>query len=142
MQKPLEGEIVPPDESTPVDSAKAANDEAKVRKDFWATFKRHLNTFRFLKSLSPLTIVRLIKKHPFMRGRHFLAHSLILCCQLILCLILSLVLAFQMTLQFWLQRFCVCASTLQKIIATKQKRRWMIFDGLTIKPRANKHFAR
>ena len=65
MQKPLEGEIVPPDESTPVDSAKAANDEAKVRKDFWVTFKKALKYIPFSQELVAAYYCALDKETPF-----------------------------------------------------------------------------
>ena len=64
MTKPLEGEIVPPDESTPVDSAKAANDEAKVRKDFWVTFKKALKYIPFSQELVAAYYCALDKETP------------------------------------------------------------------------------
>lgn len=65
MQKPLEGEIVPADASTPVDSVKAANDEAKVRKDFWVTFKKALKYIPFSQELVAAYYCALDKETPF-----------------------------------------------------------------------------
>lgn len=51
MTKPLDGEIVPPDVETPVDRKRAANNEAKVRRDFWKTLKKALRFIPFSKEL-------------------------------------------------------------------------------------------
>ena len=65
MTKPLEGEIVPPDASTPVDAVKAANDEANVRKDFWTTFKKALKYIPFSNELVAAYYCALDSETPF-----------------------------------------------------------------------------
>lgn len=65
MDEPLEGEVISPDVKTPVDEVRAANDEVKVRRDFWKTFRKALRYIPFSTELVAGYYCALDSKTPF-----------------------------------------------------------------------------
>ncbi|MEP4636407.1 MAG: YkvA family protein [Paracoccaceae bacterium] len=65
MNEPLEGEVIAPGVKTPVDEARAANDEENVRRDFWKTFRKALRYIPFSSELVAAYYCALDSKTPF-----------------------------------------------------------------------------
>lgn len=63
--RPIEGEILSRDAKTPVDEVRAANDERKVRRDFWKTFRKALRYIPFSNELVAGYYCALDRKTPF-----------------------------------------------------------------------------
>lgn len=65
INDPLEGEVIAPGVKTPVDEARAANDEENVRRDFWKTFRKALRYIPFSSELVAAYYCALDSKTPF-----------------------------------------------------------------------------